>query len=485
MDRSVITVGVSLLFVPVASGGTPQEPDFVEEVFVADNALNDTTGMAWAPDGSNRLFLGRKSGDILIIKDGALLGTAFATEPSVYTFSECGLVGICFDRRFTTTHPYLYAFVTVSSSEQIIVRYNASGDTGTDRTPILEDTIPTHGANHDGGAIAMGPDHHIYFACGDLGSHTGVDLDITTLASKVGRCDWEGNAVAENPFYDAADGINATDYIWAGGFRNPFTMTFHPVTGHLWLSVVGSGPPSGHEQVFLVGEGDHGGWNDVEGATQPPAGDPGPYTAYIVPKISYPTNQSIFGGCISGGAFNDGSMFPAKYQHNFFWGDYNINKIMRSTLDATHQTVLNTTTFVTDVSNVVDVSVGPDGALYYVGRSGSAVYRLSYSGVLTPGDIPGDCNQDATLDISDAVCALGALFTGNPMHFPCGDGTPTDPGNLALIDWQPDGSLDLSDPVGMLQFLFSAGAAHPLAVPGSETTECVSIDGCVGATSCP
>jgi len=480
MDRCVITVGLSLLFIPSAFGGTPKEANFVEEVFLGDSTFNQATGMAWAPDGSNRLFIGRKSGDIRIIKNGALLGTAFATEPDVYTSSECGLVGICFDRRFAT-HPYLYAYVTVSSNEQIIVRYNASGDTGTERTPILEDMIPTHGANHDGGAIAMGPDHHVYFACGDLGGgRTGENLDTTTLASKVGRCDWEGNAVPDNPFYEASS-ITETDYIWAGGFRNPFTMTFHPVTDDLWLSVVGAG----YEQIFLVGQGDHGGWDVFEGEDEQPLGDPTPYSAYIIPKISYRTNNSIFGGCVTGGAFYDGSMFPATHKYNLFWGDYNVGKIMRSTLDATHKNVLNTTEFVTGLGSMVDVSVGPDGALYYVGRSGSAVYRLSYTGVLTPGDVPGDCNQDAVLDLSDALCALGVLFTGIPPAFPCGDGTPEDAGNLALIDWQADGSLDLSDPVGMLQFLFNAGAAHPLAVPGAETTGCVSIEGCEGATNCP
>ena len=480
MGCSAITVGLSLLFLPAAFGGVPEEPDFVEEVFVGSALFNDATGMAWAPDGSNRLFIGRKVGDIRVIKDGVLLATPFATEPSVYTQSECGLVGICFDRRFDT-HPYLYAYVTVSSSEQIIVRYNASTDTGVDRTPILEGMIPTHGVNHDGGAIAMGPDGHVYFACGDLGGgRTGVDLDITGLAGKVGRCDREGNAVAGNPFYEAS-AITATDYIWAGGFRNPFTMTFHPVTGDLWLSVVGSL----YEQIFLVGQGDHGGWDNFEGESQQPGGDPGPYSAYIVPKISYRTNNSIFGGCVSGGTFYDGSGFPAQYQNSFFWGDYNIRKIMRSTLDATHRNVLSTTEFVTNVGTVIDISVGPDGALYYVGRSGSAVYRLGYSGALNPGDVPGDCNQDGVLDLSDAVCALGVLFTGRPSQFPCGDGTPQDPGNLALIDWQPDGSLDLSDPIGILQFLFTAGEAHPLAVPGAETTGCVSIEGCEGATSCP
>jgi len=103
-----------------------------------------------------------------------------------------------------------------------------------------------------------------------------------------------------------------------------------------------------------------------------------------------------------------------------------------------------------------------------------------------PRSLPGDCNRDAVLDLSDAVCALGVLFTGMPSLFPCGDGTPTDPGNLALMDWQPDGSIDLSDVVAMLQFLFFSANAHALAVPGRETTECVALPGhCEDTPACP
>jgi len=57
--------------------------------------------------------------------------------------------------------------------------------------------------------------------------------------------------------------------------------------------------------------------------------------------------------------------------------------------------------------------------------------------------------------------------------------------NIALFDWQPDGSLDLSDIVAMLQFLFFSAEAHALAVPGAEATECVAIVGCSSNSTCP
>ena len=102
-----------------------------------------------------------------------------------------------------------------------------------------------------------------------------------------------------------------------------------------------------------------------------------------------------------------------------------------------------------------------------------------------PRSLPGDCNQDATLDLSDAVCALGVLFTERPSLFPCGSGTPQDPGNLALMDWQPDGSIDISDVVAMLQFIFFGDDAHALAGLTGEATECVAIPGCEDTPDCP
>jgi hypothetical protein len=92
--------------------------------------------------------------------------------------------------------------------------------------------------------------------------------------------------------------------------------------------------------------------------------------------------------------------------------------------------------------------------------------------------IPGDANGDKSLDISDPVATLGFLFLGSPVALPCGDGRATNPANVQLVDWQPDGKVDISDAVAMLDFLFLGGRSHVLAVPGAESTGCVRIDGC-------
>ena len=92
--------------------------------------------------------------------------------------------------------------------------------------------------------------------------------------------------------------------------------------------------------------------------------------------------------------------------------------------------------------------------------------------------VPGDCNQDCVLDLSDAVCLFGFLFLGVPDRLPCGKSERRDPGNINLLDWQSDGEIDISDGVVCLNFLFLGEAAHPLAVVGNESTGKVVVEGC-------
>ncbi len=68
--------------------------------------------------------------------------------------------------------------------------------------------------------------------------------------------------------------------------------------------------------------------------------------------------------------------------------------------------------------------------------------------------LPGDCNSDGSLNLSDAVCLLNYLFQGTVPRLPCGDGSRTHPGNLRLLDSNGDQRIDLSDPIRVLGYLF-------------------------------
>jgi glucose/arabinose dehydrogenase len=46
--------------------------------------------------------------------------------------------------------------------------------------------------------------------------------DLTSFRGKILRLNFDGSPPPDNPFYNSADGISATDYIYAYGLRNPF-----------------------------------------------------------------------------------------------------------------------------------------------------------------------------------------------------------------------------------------------------------------------
>jgi glucose/arabinose dehydrogenase len=402
------------------------DPNFTETEVL--DTSEPYSGLAWAPDGSDRLFLIKKEGTVQIFERGVLSEVPFAFVRPLYGASECGLIGIAFDPNFGENQ-FVYFFATVSSSEQQIIRYRAVGNIGVEPTPIVTG-LPTNGRNHDGGAIGFGPDGKLYWAIGDLGAGVGVGDDLTSMAAKVGRANRDGTLVTDNPF---DDGTGPQDErIWARGFRNPFTMTFQPSTGELWLNVVGTS----WEQIFVVGRGDHGGWTPYE-SIRP--------DEFINPKISYNTNafdtyplaaggavraagvatfttaiphwlregervtvagvadtsfngmgyvsavlsETTFaltqagpdassgggtvttfalGGCVTGGTFYDSTAATDEYRGNFFFGDFNSGLIMRARVSGTR--VFSVEPFASGHRDTVDMGVGPDGDLYHVSHGG-------------------------------------------------------------------------------------------------------------------
>lgn len=428
-----------LAVAPLAHGAV-SDPNWTEAILTSDGSQH--TGLAWAPDGSDRLFVIEKTGRVRVFGGYTTTGTGtwstFATMSPITTTSECGLIGMAFDPDFARNH-YVYFFVTVSSSEQQIIRYDASGAMGTGRT-VIKTGLPTTGNNHDGGGIGFAADGKLYWSVGDNGAGIGVDNNLTLLAAKVGRANRDGSLPPDNPFDDGPGPNN--DFIWARGMRNPFTMQIQPSTGLMWLNVVGDG----YEQVFIVNRGDHGGYNDFE--NNQPAG-------YITPVIVYRTNGSDTpaivsatrsgnvvtyvtsashrfrqgsnvtiagvsdasfnganqyvasvvsntsftvaqaganasatggtatglnqGGCLTGGVFYDASTAGSAYRGNFFYGDCNSGRIMRARIDNATNAVLGTDYWATGISSQVDIAVGPDGALYYVGVGTSNVYRAAFN----------------------------------------------------------------------------------------------------------
>jgi len=368
----VVSVVALLLAAPLGFAGTPQDVAFSETVF--SSGMSQITGISWATDGSNTLFVTQKTGEIRVIRNGTLQSANFATV-SVITSSECGLDNVIVDPSYAS-NKFIYVFATVNSTQQQVLRFTAAVDgsgnlVGQSRTQIGP-SMPTMAVNHDGGGMAIGADGFLYVGCGNNGNGNNVGGDgtateWTSLGSKIIRMDrFSGAAVSTNPWYQAATPSSAQSYFFAKGVRNPFGLRMRPGTNDLWLTEVGDG----WEQIFLVTAGSTQGWPTENNTTD---------NSKLKPKLAYQTNVSTFGGCITRGAFYTATAFPTQYRNNLFFCDYNSGKLMRSVLDSGMTNITATDVFVTGNSSLTDAAVGPDGALYYCSHGGT-IYKLRYTG---------------------------------------------------------------------------------------------------------
>ena len=127
--------------------------------------LASPTAMQFAPDG--RLFICEQGGRLRVVKDGALLPAPFLTV-TVNSSGERGLLGVAFDPAFTTNH-FVYVYYTVPSpAHNRISRFTANGDVavaGSEHVIFELDNLSA-ATNHNGGALAFGPDGKLYSAVG-------------------------------------------------------------------------------------------------------------------------------------------------------------------------------------------------------------------------------------------------------------------------------------------------------------------------------
>jgi glucose/arabinose dehydrogenase len=383
----------------------PQDSNFTQTTYAS--GVGQITDLAWAGDGTNTyLFFTQQNGAVRVVRNGTLQTAAVVNVTPVVNSGEMGLLGICVDPSFATNRR-IYVFVTETGSVQRIYRYTTTDSGGTvgttgGRAQIGPD-LPCMNVNHDGGAVAFGPDGYLYFGVGNLGNGNNVGGDGTsnefnTLGSKIGRMTANGNPVSSNPWYTADGTDTARDYIFSRGWRNPFGICFQPGTSDPWVLEVGDS----WEHIFIATPGSNRGW-PTENNTSTTNGK-------LVPRLAYQRNSgpswTSGGGCITRGCFYTGTSFPSAYQGNLFFCEYNGGKLVRVIPNGTGTIPSsNVSLFVNNVSGIVDVEVGPDGALYYASRGNSAIYRLQYGPstaqnlIVSPTSLTVDEGSTATFTV--------------------------------------------------------------------------------------
>jgi len=273
-----------------------------------------------------------------------------------------GIFDIALDPAFTTNH-YYYVFYTLGSpNRDRLARFTANSTvTGTvagSETVLYQDPLDAN-AEHHGGAIMFGNDGKLYFTTGEHFLAANAQ-DLTSPRGKIHRINLDGTIPTDNPFYDGA-GPNV-DSIWALGLRNPYRAFYDAPTGRMYVGDVGGNDYStAVEEIDVGAPGANFGWPNYEGPC------PAPCTS---PLYSYAHNGRD--AAVTGGFVYHGSQFPAAYQGDYFFADYTQNWIRRLHLDANGH-VLSVNNFEPadgsvdgPYGDIVYLTQGPDGALYYV-----------------------------------------------------------------------------------------------------------------------
>jgi len=280
--------------------------------------LNSPLGITHAGDGSGRLFVVERGGKVRVIKSRKLQSGVFLDVGNrIVAGGEQGLLGLAFHPNFAS-NGYVYVYYTRSSDGDIIVaRLTANAaKTFASNTSLVEILRIEHSShsNHNGGAMAFGPDGFLYLGVGDGGGagdpgENGQDKN-TTLG-KILRINVNGTGSgpynrysipADNPF---VGGIAGLDEIWAIGVRNPWRITFDRANGNLFIADVGQ---SRWEEVnrepSTSAGGRNYGWDQMEGTScyEPSTGCSTSGKILPTAQYSHSLGCSITGGYVYRGA---------------------------------------------------------------------------------------------------------------------------------------------------------------------------------------
>ncbi len=231
---------------PLSSG-----PDALALEEVAAGFVN-ATAVTNAGDGSGRLFVVQREGQIRIVEPGGAVAASPFLDIGgvVLAGNERGLLGLAFHPDYADNGRLFVAYTARPDGANTIAEYHVSGapdaaDPASGRVLI---SVPDPAANHNGGSLAFGPDGYLYISMGDgggQGDQFGNGQNVNSLLAKLLRIDVDGPVASgkaygipsTNPFV-AGGGLPE---IWAYGLRNPWRMSFDREWGDLFIGDVGGG----------------------------------------------------------------------------------------------------------------------------------------------------------------------------------------------------------------------------------------------------
>ena len=233
--------------IPELSSGSPSRDRPGQERFVAETvAVLPDFSKALVLTGSDRLLVAEKGGfggvrsaSVHVVEGGRLLSEPLVTLAAVETRAEMGLLGIALHPDYATNRLVYMLYTDGRTRRNRVVRFSDDGlgKTDGDTTLVIDDLPAGACGDHQGGALAFGPDGMLYIGIGDNGCDPCLGQNLETLAGKIVRYRPDGSVPADNPFGSASP-------IFAAGLRNAFDLAFQPETESLFATengVVGRG----------------------------------------------------------------------------------------------------------------------------------------------------------------------------------------------------------------------------------------------------
>ncbi len=285
-----------------------------------------------------------------------------------------------------------------------VIRLSSSdgGLTASSETVILDMVGESQGQSHQVSNVSIGPDGKLYVHNGDgFDATTGLNLD--SYRGKILRLNLDGSAPTDNPLYDAGNGINSRDYIYAYGFRNPFGGAWRDEDSTLYEVENGN-------SLDRLARVEPGGNYDWDGTDSSLLGD----ARYVWNPSHAPVNIDF----VQASNFA-GSQFPASKQGHAFVSESGPTyaagpqsrgkRIVEFEFDANGDVIGGPTTLVeyagTGRATVVAIAAGPDGIYFselYKDEdavtpidAGARIFKVSYTNPIAGDyDIDGDVDQD-------------------------------------------------------------------------------------------
>jgi glucose/arabinose dehydrogenase len=369
---STLTTGVIQPTGSTATGSTGPSGSLRDTEWALERVATLEQPIALAVrSGDAALYFAEKSGRVVALRGERDPEVVLDLSGEISFGGEQGLLGIT----FSPDGDLLYADYTDTEGNTRVVEFKVLADRRIDPTARELLFVEQPFSNHNGGAIAFGPDGYLYIALGDggaAGDPNGNAQSLSTLLGKLLRISPEPSGAsaytipADNPFV-GRDG--ARPEIWAYGLRNPWRFSFDRRTGDLWIGDVGQ---STFEEIDVELAGSSGGsnfgWDSFEGTARF-EGD-AVVEETVLPVYQYSHDGSVC--AVTGGYVYRGEAIP-DLQGAYVFGDFcggRLEAIRLRDGGATEPVRLGPT-----VPNLASFGEDADGELYVLSLPGD-VYRL-------------------------------------------------------------------------------------------------------------